>query len=134
MVSKVAIAGVTSKLGRLIAQELLKEPSICLRGSTRNAENVPSQLQGSDCLEIVQTGPYDREKLRSLISGCDVVICCYLADNDTMWEGQKLLVDVCEQEGVPRYIASDYTADYTKLDYGTFVRNLVCLKDNCAAI
>jgi hypothetical protein len=35
-----------------------------------------------------------------------------------MTEGQKLLVDACELENVPRYIASDYCLDFTKLEYG----------------
>ncbi|EKG16318.1 NmrA-like family protein [Macrophomina phaseolina MS6] len=35
-----------------------------------------------------------------------------------MVSAQKLLIDACEAESVPRYLASDYTADYRKLDYG----------------
>jgi hypothetical protein len=35
-----------------------------------------------------------------------------------MLRGQTLLIDLCEEEGVSRYIASDYTADYTKLEFG----------------
>ena len=44
--------------------------------------------------------------------------CAYLADNHVMEEGQNLLIDACERQGVPRYIASVWTVDYTKLDYG----------------
>jgi hypothetical protein len=35
-----------------------------------------------------------------------------------MVDGQKLLVDACIAEGVPRYIASDYCMDYRKLAFG----------------
>jgi hypothetical protein len=53
-----------------------------------------------------------------LIHGCDAVVCCYFAEDEVMINGQKLLIDLCEEEGVTRYIASDYTVDYTKLDWG----------------
>ncbi|KAH8593070.1 hypothetical protein B0O99DRAFT_221438 [Bisporella sp. PMI_857] len=39
-----------------------------------------------------------------------------------MIEGQKLLIDVCDQEGVGRYIASDYTMDYRKLQAGQYTK------------
>lgn len=35
-----------------------------------------------------------------------------------MINGQKALIDVCDNIHVPRYIASDYTFDYTKLELG----------------
>lgn len=35
-----------------------------------------------------------------------------------MIDGQKSLIDACETEEVPRYIASDYTLDFTKLELG----------------
>ena len=34
-----------------------------------------------------------------------------------MTEGQKALIDACVQESVPRYVASDYSFDYRKLEY-----------------
>jgi hypothetical protein len=46
------------------------------------------------------------------------VICAYLGDNDFMVNGQKALIDACEQAKVRRYIASDFTFDYTKLELG----------------
>lgn len=35
-----------------------------------------------------------------------------------MTESQKVLIDACEAEGVPRYIAGNYCLDYTKLEKG----------------
>jgi hypothetical protein len=58
------------------------------------------------------------DTLRQFVRGTDVIVCCYLGDNTFMTEGQKLLVDVCDLESVPCYIASDYCLDYTKLEYG----------------
>lgn len=118
MASTIAIAGISSRLALLIAEELLKHPEVKLRGSCRNLERLPKWLRDSDQVSITQTGPYETENLRALVKGCDVVMCCYLADNEVMVDGQKLLLDLCEEHGVPRYIASDYTMDYTRLNYG----------------
>lgn len=122
MVSYIAIAGISSKLALEISKNLLKKrPDICLRGSCRDINKLPPWLRNSDQVTLIQTGPYEKDALRSLIKGCDVLICCYLADNETMLDGQKLLIDLCEEGGVPRYIASDYTADYRMLEYGDVV-------------
>lgn len=118
MASTIAIAGISSRLALLIAEELLKHPEVKLRGSCRDLRKLPSWLHDSVQVSLIQSGPYETENLRALVKGCNVVICCYLADNEVMVNGQKLLMDLCEEHGVPRYIASDYTMDYTKLNYG----------------
>lgn len=114
----IAIAGISSALALKVAAELLKQPNVHVRGTSRDISKLPPFLKDSPRVTLVQCGPYDTEALRSLIRGCEVVVCCYYADNETMLEGQKLLVDMCEEEGVSRYIASDYTSDFTKLDLG----------------
>lgn len=35
-----------------------------------------------------------------------------------MTDGQRVLMDAYEAENVKRYMASDYTLDFTKLEYG----------------
>lgn len=119
MVAKIAIAGISGQLGRKVAEELLKQPDLEIRGSCRDVSKLEPFLKESSRISLIETGPYDKDLLRTLVEGCDVVICTYFADNEVMTEGQKLLVDLCDEENVPRYIASDYTADYTKLDWGS---------------
>ncbi|KAJ0335903.1 hypothetical protein COL922a_008631 [Colletotrichum nupharicola] len=98
MTFTVALAGITGKFGRLLASKLIQNPNVTLRGYCREA--------------------YDEEKIRNFVEGSDVVICAYLGDDKLMVEGQKILIDACESEGVPRYIASDWALDYTKLELG----------------
>jgi hypothetical protein len=117
----VAIAGIGSKLALAVAEELLKRPDVSLRGSSRDISKLPFFLKDSALVKLTQCGPYDKDALRSLVRGADVAICAYYADNETMLEGQKLLIDLCEEEGIPRYLASDYTADYTKLEFGDII-------------
>jgi hypothetical protein len=115
----VAIAGITSQLAQLIANSLLStRPTILIKGSSRDPSKLSSAFKTSPRVTLIQAEPSDADVLRTVVRDADVVICCYFADNATMIDGQKLLVDLCEEEGVPRYIASDFTLDYRGLEYG----------------
>jgi hypothetical protein len=119
MFFKVAIAGITSKLAQRIATEILsKHPNAQISGSSRDTSKLSSTFKDSSRITLINSDPYDASALRTLVRGADVVICCYFADNETMVNGQKILIDLCEEERVPRYIASDYTLDFRGLEFG----------------
>jgi hypothetical protein len=121
MTSTVAIAGIGSKLALLIAQELLQHQDVYIRGSSRDTSKLPDFLKDSPRVKLVQSDPFDRTALGTLVEGSQVVACCYYAENETMIKGQKLLIDLCEEQGIKRFVASDYTGDYRKLDYGDII-------------
>ncbi|KAE8141843.1 nmrA-like family protein [Aspergillus pseudotamarii] len=118
MAITVGVAGITGKFARLVVKSLLASPEATIRGFCRNPAKLPEVVRSSARVTIQQGDSYDLDALRSFAHGCDVVICCYLGDNHFMVEGQRLLVDACEHENVPRYIASDYCLDFTKLEFG----------------
>ncbi|KAL1614197.1 hypothetical protein SLS54_009915 [Diplodia seriata] len=120
MALTVGIAGITGKISLCVAQELLKHPDVLIRGYCRNPTRLPSPLQTDPRVTITQGQVDDAAAIRSFVTGCDIVVCGYLADNDVMLDGQKLLIDLCEEEGVERYIASDYTLEFLKLKVGQF--------------
>lgn len=117
-VKVVGIAGITGKFARCILDNLLKRSSVSVRGYCRNPTKLPDVARSSPRVQIIKGDSTDNFSLHSFAKGCDIVICCYLGDESLMIDGQKALVDACEAAGVPRYIASDYTIDFTKLDYG----------------
>ena len=117
-VTNVGIAGVTGRFGSLILATLLEDPDIKIRGLCRNASKLSRKHTQSSQLEIIEGDALDPSTLANFVAGLDVVICAYLADNDFMIAGQKALIDACDEAHVPRYIASDYTFDYTKLELG----------------
>lgn len=114
----VAIAGITGKLARCVAYHLLQRPDVTLRGLCRTPSRLPASILSSPRVTIIQGQADDSDAATALVMGSDVVICCYLGDDRLMADGQKLLIDACEQEGVSRYVASDFTFDFTKLEYG----------------
>lgn len=112
----VGIAGITGKFARELTSILLKSPNVTVKGYCRDPSKVPQSLASK--VSLVKGDAYDEPAIRSFVAGCDVVVCCYLGDPKLMFEGQKLLVDACAAEGVPRYVASDWSVDYTKLKLG----------------
>lgn len=114
----IGIAGLTGKFARLVASFLLEKPNARIRGYVRDPTKLDSSLASDPRVEVIQGEAFDTTKSRTFVHGCDVVICAYLGDNKLMIEGQKILVDACEAENVPRYIASDYCLDFTKLEKG----------------
>ncbi|KAK3320317.1 hypothetical protein B0T19DRAFT_285634 [Cercophora scortea] len=118
MTLTVGLAGITGKFGTLLATSLLRNPSISLRGYARDPSKLSATLSSSPNLHLTRGEAFDASTLAPFVTGCDVVICSYLGDDKLMTDGQKLLIDACEAAGVPRYIASDWTLDYTKLAPG----------------
>lgn len=111
----VGIAGVTGQFARLLALELLKHHDVSIRGFCRSPTKVSTALQD---IEVVQGSAEDTEAIAKFVRGCDIVVCCYSGSDELMVNGQRLLIDACEDCGVPRYMASDWCLDYTKLELG----------------
>jgi len=117
-VTNVGIAGPTGRFGLLVLDALLENHDIKVRALCRNASKLDSRHTQSTQLEIIEGDVLDQSILDKFVDGLDVVICAYLGDNDFMLNAQKALIDACEQAQVPRYLSSDFTFDYTKLEYG----------------
>ncbi len=123
----VGIAGFTGKFARLLASSLLEQsPDVSIRGFARDPSKVDSSAFSTANIQLFQGDAYDVEKIRPFVHGCDVVVCCYLGDDNLMIEGQKLLIDVVEEEDVPRYVASDWSLDWTKLKMGELFSKEPC--------
>ena len=118
-VSTVAVAGITGKLGTLISHAILTTSQASIRGLCRDKAKLAPELQPfSSRITLVEGSSSDLAAAREAVCGSQVVICCYLGSNELMTDGQKVLVDACLAESVPRYVASDYSLDYTKLELG----------------
>lgn len=115
---RVGVAGVTGKFAGLVLDGLLENPTVHIRGYCRNTSKLASRYTQSSQIEVVEGDATDQAALSKFVDGLDVVICAYLGDNDFMVNAQEALVDACDQARVPRYIASDYTVDFTKLKFG----------------
>lgn len=123
----IGIAGITGKFARLLATVLLdKYPAVSIRGLARRPSMVDILLTSSPKVQIFQGDAFDIDKIRQFVCGCDVVVCCYLGDDNLMVEGQKVLIDIAEEEHVSRYVASDWSLDWTKLKMGELFAKEPC--------
>ncbi|PIG88702.1 hypothetical protein AARAC_000586 [Aspergillus arachidicola] len=118
MPSTVAIAGITRKFSQCIIRAIQESPDVLIRGYCRSPHKLPRAILDSDQIEIIGGSFDDRAHIRRFVRGSDVVICCYFGQPEVMTEGQKYLIDACEEENVPRYIPSDFAVDYTKIPHG----------------
>ena len=114
----VTIAGITGKLGQLIAKAVLGYPQANIQGFCRDKSKLSTDISSNPRVSITQGSGDDLNAARRAVKGSDVVICAYLGPNDFMVNSQKVLIDAAETEQVPRYIASDWALDYTKLKLG----------------
>lgn len=112
------IACITSKFGRLLASKLLQNPNVTLRGYARDPSKVPDAISSSPRVLLFKGDAFDDTAIKPFVTGCNVVACSYLGADDHMIDGQKKLIDACEDAGVARYVASDWALDYTKLKLG----------------
>ncbi|OJJ97432.1 hypothetical protein ASPACDRAFT_32510 [Aspergillus aculeatus ATCC 16872] len=106
MAITVGVAGITGKFARRVVSHLLQHSDITIRGYCRDPSKVPASISSSEKVTLLKGDAFDKEAIRSFAEGCDVIVCCYLGDDRLMVEGQKALIDACEEVGVPRYVAT----------------------------
>ncbi|KAE8336271.1 hypothetical protein BDV24DRAFT_155310 [Aspergillus arachidicola] len=102
MALTVGIAGVTGKFARRVVTHLLKHPDVTLRGYCRDPSKAPESISTSEKVTLFKGDAFDKEAIHTFL----------------MIDGQKILIDACDELVVPRYIASDWALDYTKLKPG----------------
>ncbi|KAJ5453561.1 uncharacterized protein N7458_004517 [Penicillium daleae] len=118
MTFTVGIAGITGKFAKRLTSHILKHPDVAIRGYCRNPSKVSEVIASSSQVTLLKGHAFDYGAIREFVNTCDVVVCCYLGDDKLMVDGQKALIDACEECNVPRYVASDWALDYIKLKLG----------------
>lgn len=114
----VAIAGLSGRFSRCVANALLRNPHVHINGLCRSPSKLPEKLRSNPRVTVFQGGASDVPTIRKFVHRADVAICGYLGDEELMDQGQKTLIDACIAENVPRYIAGDYSLDFRPLKLG----------------
>lgn len=115
----IVIAGATGNLGGRIARAVIKRGAN-LRAVVRQNSN-PKKIEelrkgGASIAEVDFNSVPD---LTGACSGGSCVISALSGLREVIVETQTLLLDAAVKAGVPRFIPSDYSADFTKLLPGT---------------
>lgn len=116
----IVLAGATGALGLLIAHHL-RQRGATVRALVRpeastKAEAESLRLQGATIVEV------DYNNLAELTKACSGATCVVSAVSglrEVIVETQTQLLEAAVAAGVPRFIPSDFSIDYTKLPYGS---------------
>lgn len=114
----VGIAGLTGKFAQCVVKKLHAYHNVTIKGFCRNPQKLPQLAIEKYQIEVIQGEFDDEQAVQKFVRGTDIIICCYFGDTDVMTRGQKILIDACVKEGVPRYLPSDFAVDYTNIPTG----------------
>ncbi|SFP74541.1 NmrA family NAD(P)-binding protein [Hymenobacter arizonensis] len=115
----IVLAGSTGDLGRLIAKYLLARGAVVRalvrKGNTKPEVQALRELGAS----VVEVDFNSVIELTQVCAGAVCVVSALSGLRDVIFDTQKRLLDAAVVAGVPRFIPSDYSIDYTKLANGS---------------
>jgi len=124
----VLIAGSTGDLGGRIARALVDEGATVralIRRGTPLDKIVPLEQLG---IHIVEVDYHNATEMKEACLDVSCVVSALSGLDEVIIETQTLLLEAAVAAGVPRFIPSDYSMDYTKLPVGSN-RNLELRRD-----
>lgn len=114
----IAIAGAGGDLGSRITRALVARGAIVralVRPDLTPVETARIAAMGA---EPVVADPVSVVDMAAALSGADCVVSALNGLRDVMIDRQGLLLDAAVKAGVPRFVPSDYSADFTKTQPG----------------
>lgn len=119
----VLVVGSTGMLGTKIVFALLDKKATQVKAMVRPSSDSDEenrqkieQMKAQGAI-IVEGDIMKPQTLLPICEGVDVVVSA-VGNNQTTVPGQKNLIDAAKAQGVKRFIPSDYSVDYRKIDYG----------------
>ena len=117
--TSVLVAGATGDLGRRIVRELLLHDTR-IRILTRFGSNHAVELFGGDHrVDIVEVDYMDAPALTAALSDAGAVVSAVSGTRPVIVDAQRALLNAAVSAGVPRFIPSDYSSDYRRIDVGS---------------
>jgi nucleoside-diphosphate-sugar epimerase len=114
----ILIAGGTGNLGQRIINALLKkgaEVRVVVRASS-NIDKI-KDLENLG-VKVFQTDISNIEQVTNACNGVSCVVSALAGLREVILDTQKILLDAAIAAGVPRFIPSDYSLDFTKFSAG----------------
>jgi nucleoside-diphosphate-sugar epimerase len=115
----IVVAGATGNLGGQIVTNLVEQGAEvrALVRPTSNAETVKNlQKQG---VTVIVIDVWNVENIAKACVGASCVVSAMSGLREVILDAQKVLLDGAVSAGVPRFIPSDYSSDFTKFEDGS---------------
>ncbi|KEO74908.1 NmrA family NAD(P)-binding protein [Anditalea andensis] len=114
----IIVAGGTGNLGKRIVRALLAkdtEVRVLARLSTDSEKLRKLESSGAKIFKVDMSHP---EEIAKACKGASCVVSALAGLRDVVIDAQKVLLEGAVAAGVPRFIPSDYSLDFTQLDPG----------------
>ncbi len=118
MKNKILVAGGTGNLGGRIVRDLIKrgaEVGAIVRPETDSEKTDKLKKLGA---EVVSVDMSNADELKNACQDVSCVVSALSGLHDVIVEAQTQLLDAAIAAGVPRFIPSDFAADFTRLSEG----------------
>ncbi|WP_159574169.1 NmrA family NAD(P)-binding protein [Curtobacterium sp. 18060] len=133
MTTTVLVAGATGDLGGRIVRELLQHDTRVRVLTRRSSTGAQRQFADDDRVDVVTADYTDAPALVTALAGVDVVVSTVSGTRAVIVDAQRALLEAAVQAGVPRFIPSDYAADYRSITPGSN-RNFELRREFAAAL
>ena len=114
----ILVAGATGNLGLRIVKALVNKDAE-IRVLVRSNSDIEKMkvLENLD-VKIYKVSSWNLEELKTSCVGVSCVVSALAGLREVVVDAQKVLLDAAIAAGVPRFIPSDYSLDFTKFSYG----------------
>jgi len=114
----ILVAGATGNLGLRIVKALVNKDAE-IRVLVRSNSDIEKMkvLENLD-VKIYKVSSWNLEELKTSCVGVFCVVSALAGLREVVVDAQKVLLDAAIAAGVPRFIPSDYSLDFTKFSYG----------------
>lgn len=118
MSNRMVVAGSTGNLGKRIVKALLGRGAtvVALVRAGAGDEKVDSLKALGATVETVDVT--NVEQIAQVCAGADCVVSAVAGLREVLVDGQTILLEAALRAGVPRFIPSDFSTDFTKLPPG----------------
>lgn len=118
MKNTIVVAGATGNLGQRICRELLQK-NVHVKAIVRTSSNNDSVLSLEKMgVEIVEVSQFNKQELTNACKGAMCVVSAVTGLRDVIVEAQLELLNAAVAAGVPHFIPSDFSTDFTDIPKG----------------
>ncbi len=118
MKSTILVAGATGNLGGKIVDALLNRGAIVRAIARPSSDDAKLKALEDKGVEVFLTGMDDKKAMTAAFSGVDTVVSALQGLRKVIVDTQKIILDAAVAAGVPRFIPSDFSTDFTVIPGG----------------